>query len=202
MLFVPFLELKLKQNLSQVKDNNIGMGLACSEQITTALGGDITIKESRKGFTVFAFKIPVKIKNDASDHQQGYIQINEVPNIMTMSQDLRDYIKLNKLKQFMMVDFDKIQVQQKNISAISTNKIGRKRNVAKNINHSYRANPVKSKRSFKFGDDSKNSEENLLNLNSLGNLKKPRVQKEKGSRAGSESKSLGRRRSLLRLGCK
>ena len=31
MLFVPFLELKMKQNLNLVKDNNIGMGLACSE---------------------------------------------------------------------------------------------------------------------------------------------------------------------------
>jgi len=30
MLFVPFLELKTKQNLQEVKDNNIGMGLACS----------------------------------------------------------------------------------------------------------------------------------------------------------------------------
>jgi hypothetical protein len=30
MLFVPFLELKMKQNLKDVIDNNIGMGLACS----------------------------------------------------------------------------------------------------------------------------------------------------------------------------
>lgn len=30
MLFIPFLELKMKQNLKQVKDNNIGLGLACS----------------------------------------------------------------------------------------------------------------------------------------------------------------------------
>jgi signal transduction histidine kinase len=44
MLFIPFLELKLKQNLKQVQDNNIGMGLACSEAISAALQGDITIK--------------------------------------------------------------------------------------------------------------------------------------------------------------
>jgi sensor histidine kinase regulating citrate/malate metabolism len=45
-----------------VQDNNIGMGLACSEQISSALDGDIAIKESKKGLTVFAFKIPVKVK--------------------------------------------------------------------------------------------------------------------------------------------
>ena len=43
MLFIPFLELKMKQNLKQVKDNNIGMGLACSEAISGALHGDIKI---------------------------------------------------------------------------------------------------------------------------------------------------------------
>ena len=30
MLFIPFLELKLKQNLKALKDNSIGLGLACS----------------------------------------------------------------------------------------------------------------------------------------------------------------------------
>jgi len=34
MLFEPFLELKIKQNFQDVKDNNIGMGLACSHEIT------------------------------------------------------------------------------------------------------------------------------------------------------------------------
>lgn len=31
MLFIPFLELKMKQNFKEVKDNNIGIGLACSK---------------------------------------------------------------------------------------------------------------------------------------------------------------------------
>lgn len=61
MLFIPFLELKMKQNIKQVKDNNIGMGLACSEAISSAINGDIIIKHSRRGLTVFAFKIPVKV---------------------------------------------------------------------------------------------------------------------------------------------
>ena len=64
MLFVPFLELKLKQNLSQVENNSIGMGLACSSAIIRALDGDITLKKSKRGLTSFAFKIPVnKIRN-------------------------------------------------------------------------------------------------------------------------------------------
>jgi K+-sensing histidine kinase KdpD len=32
-LFVPFLELKIKQDMKDVKNNSIGMGLACSKII-------------------------------------------------------------------------------------------------------------------------------------------------------------------------
>jgi len=46
MLFIPFLELKIKQNLKQVKDYNIGVGLASSKAIVRRLGGDITLKQS------------------------------------------------------------------------------------------------------------------------------------------------------------
>ena len=46
MLFVPFMELKKKQSLKNVKDKNLGMGLACSMNIVRAMGGDITIKQS------------------------------------------------------------------------------------------------------------------------------------------------------------
>jgi sensor histidine kinase regulating citrate/malate metabolism len=49
-----------------VKDGNIGMGLACSLAIAKKLGGDITLKESQRGFTVFAFQIPVR-KKDIAD---------------------------------------------------------------------------------------------------------------------------------------
>ena len=62
MLFTPFKELNAKQNLSQVKDNTIGMGLACSQQIVSSCGGDITIKESQRGLTVFGFKMPVEVR--------------------------------------------------------------------------------------------------------------------------------------------
>jgi signal transduction histidine kinase len=46
LLFVPFKELKKKQNMKNVKDNNIGMGLSCSKTIIRSLGGDIVLKES------------------------------------------------------------------------------------------------------------------------------------------------------------
>ena len=45
-LFVPFAELKQCQDLKQVKDSNIGMGLACSLAIVKNMGGDIVLKES------------------------------------------------------------------------------------------------------------------------------------------------------------
>lgn len=61
MLFVPFLELKMKQKLEDVKDHNIGIGLACSYLITKVLGGEITLNESSKGFTRFSFTIPVNV---------------------------------------------------------------------------------------------------------------------------------------------
>ena len=44
MLFQPFMELKIKQNLKKVKDNNIGMGLACSHAICREMGGDMVLK--------------------------------------------------------------------------------------------------------------------------------------------------------------
>jgi sensor histidine kinase regulating citrate/malate metabolism len=37
------------------------MGLACSHAIVKEMGGDIILKESKKGLTVFGFKMPVKV---------------------------------------------------------------------------------------------------------------------------------------------
>lgn len=42
------------------------MGLACSKEICNKLGGDITIVESQRGLTVFAFKLPIYTKKDDS----------------------------------------------------------------------------------------------------------------------------------------
>jgi signal transduction histidine kinase len=38
------------------------MGLGCSEQIVSKIGGDITVKSSKRGLTVFAFKLPVTVQ--------------------------------------------------------------------------------------------------------------------------------------------
>ena len=51
MLFIPFLELKIKQNLKKVKDHTIGMGLACSKEICNNLGGDLLLVSSEPGLT-------------------------------------------------------------------------------------------------------------------------------------------------------
>jgi K+-sensing histidine kinase KdpD len=40
-LFIPFLELKVKQNLKNVKNQTIGMGLACAYSIFNELDGRI-----------------------------------------------------------------------------------------------------------------------------------------------------------------
>lgn len=68
MLFEAFLELKIKQNFNHVQDKTIGVGLSCSRIICKALGGDITLKQSKNGITNFAFKIPVKIKSRDVEH--------------------------------------------------------------------------------------------------------------------------------------
>ena len=47
------------------------MGLACSSSIAQALKGDVAIKRSRKGFTHFAFKIPVEVEDMHDQIVQG-----------------------------------------------------------------------------------------------------------------------------------
>lgn len=85
MLFVPFLELKMKQNLSQVENNSIGMGLTCSSAIACALGGDITLKKSVRGFTSFAFKIPVKKVGNGEGQGNGKMSLRH--------EQLKDYLE-------------------------------------------------------------------------------------------------------------
>lgn len=45
-LFVPFLELCEKQDINQVKNENIGLGLSCSFTIIQKLGGSLKLLES------------------------------------------------------------------------------------------------------------------------------------------------------------
>ena len=44
------------------KDHSIGVGLACSREIITQMGGKAYLKHSDDGLTVFTMEIPVKIK--------------------------------------------------------------------------------------------------------------------------------------------
>jgi hypothetical protein len=68
------------------------MGLSCSSAIVKAMGGDIILKESRKGFTNFAFKLPVKASNiEEIDNQ--IIQENHQPAIN--NEVIEDYLMLN-----------------------------------------------------------------------------------------------------------
>jgi K+-sensing histidine kinase KdpD len=59
----------MKQNLKKVQDGSIGIGLACSKSIVQGMNGDIIVKKSKKGLTVFGFKIPVKVKPLNTDPQ-------------------------------------------------------------------------------------------------------------------------------------
>ena len=45
-LFIPFLELKVKQDLKEVKDNSIGLGLSCARDIMSSIKGSLTLKQS------------------------------------------------------------------------------------------------------------------------------------------------------------
>jgi nitrogen-specific signal transduction histidine kinase len=59
-LFIPFLELKVKQDMKNVKNNSIGMGLSCSKMIMKQLKGKLELVESQRGRTVFKLQMPVE----------------------------------------------------------------------------------------------------------------------------------------------
>lgn len=96
MLFIPFLELKLKQCLESVNDHNIGMGLACSKSITKCMQGDIKINEHSTHFTSFAFKIPVRTRpiffEEAMTSTMLRFQEKHVNSLMHLNKDLVNYL--------------------------------------------------------------------------------------------------------------
>ena len=49
--------------MSLVKNNSIGMGLACSRDILRKMGGDIWLHQSEEGLTVFKSYVMIEIKN-------------------------------------------------------------------------------------------------------------------------------------------
>jgi sensor histidine kinase regulating citrate/malate metabolism len=56
------MELRDRIGIMKTQNDNIGIGLTCSKEICKKIGGDIKLIQSKKGLTVMAFKIPVKVK--------------------------------------------------------------------------------------------------------------------------------------------
>jgi hypothetical protein len=50
--------------MKKPENDNIGLGLASSKDITVEMGGDIRLLKSSRGLTVFQFKIPITVKKD------------------------------------------------------------------------------------------------------------------------------------------
>ena len=61
LLFTPFLELRDRIGIIKAENDNIGLGLTCSREISRKLGGDMKLKCSQKGLTSFVFKFPVDL---------------------------------------------------------------------------------------------------------------------------------------------
>lgn len=54
------MELQQKQSMQLVKDNSIGLGLACSQVLCSHLKGSVQLVASQKKLTVFQFELPIK----------------------------------------------------------------------------------------------------------------------------------------------
>lgn len=109
MLFIPFLELKMKQCLECVNDHNIGMGLACSKAITKCMQGDIKISDRSTHFTSFVFKIPVRARptffEDAQVSTLCRFQEKAVQNLMHLNKSLVNYLFDQEVTTLQKVDF-------------------------------------------------------------------------------------------------
>lgn len=96
MLFTPFLELKIKQNLSKVKDHTIGMGLACSNEICKNLGGETMNVQSEKGLTLFSFKLNV----NARKNNRSFIKEKNLSDLSTLKSSFNDNEELSKIQEY------------------------------------------------------------------------------------------------------
>ena len=72
MLFIPFLELKELQGImNKPKNDNIGLGLSASRKIIRELQGDLIIKQSKQGLTVFKMRFPIKVPSQQMPHNKS-----------------------------------------------------------------------------------------------------------------------------------
>ena len=74
MLFTPFLELRQLQGfMIKPKNDNLGLGLAATRTIVKKLGGDLFLKQSTNGLTVFKLRFPVttqRMQENIFNHQK------------------------------------------------------------------------------------------------------------------------------------
>lgn len=83
------------------------MGLACSEAISSALNGDITLAKSKRGLTVFAFKIPVKVA-EGNKKMVPCKDYTFEPNFLTnkkFSGDIKDLLKKRNVQGIKELEF-------------------------------------------------------------------------------------------------
>jgi sensor histidine kinase regulating citrate/malate metabolism len=66
------LELKDRIGIRKTENDNIGIGLASSREICKKMGGDIKLKLSRKGLTIFSFKIPIQLAKIEEENEINY----------------------------------------------------------------------------------------------------------------------------------
>ena len=57
--------------MKKPENDNIGLGLASSNAIANEMGGNMKLKLSKKGLTVFKFKIPVQIHKQKNNNQNN-----------------------------------------------------------------------------------------------------------------------------------
>ena len=78
--------------MKKPENDNIGLGLASSKAITVQMGGDIRLLSSKKGLTVFQFKIPVIVKLETNSilsvkKNDNFIQIYGYQRKLALSVD-------------------------------------------------------------------------------------------------------------------
>ena len=69
-LFTPFGELRKKQLLSKVIDYGIGIGLSNSREMARYIGGDVTLRKSEPGCTIFQIIIPIFNKHSINSREK------------------------------------------------------------------------------------------------------------------------------------
>lgn len=76
--------------IQKPKNDNIGLGLSASRQIARELKGDLTIKQSQRGLTIFRLRFPIKIvqskKYSSSKSNSGMNNQKNTQNIIQQSQ--------------------------------------------------------------------------------------------------------------------